>query len=68
MDYGHTMAKSLTLCSPNSALDLVSSILDLVATELVLQPVAQMAVEMTNIHIISVQQILFHVTTTTNKF
>ena len=40
----------------HSHFDLVSSILALEATELVSEPVTQMAVELMNIHLISVQQ------------
>jgi AhpD family alkylhydroperoxidase len=47
-------------------------LLALEASELVSEPVTQMAVELINIHLISVQQkckccILFHVKTTTKK-
>ena len=42
--------------SNSSHFELVSSLLVLDATELVSQPVTQMAVEMINIHLISVQQ------------
>ena len=40
----------------HSHFDLVSSLLDLEATEMVSEPVTQMAVELINIHLISVQQ------------
>jgi AhpD family alkylhydroperoxidase len=56
----------------NPHFDLVSWLLALEASELVSEPVTQMAVELINIHLISVQQkckccILFHVKTTTKK-